>query len=407
MFFYYLSGHNQNQIDMKKFLPFFFALLFSITSFGQEVCSNYFPSVSPDGNYLYFTSDRVDNTYKIYRCNINGTDVQRVTSTDFVELHPRLSPDGSKIVFQAGGYDNTAEIYVIDVDGSNLTRLTNNNRYDGMPCFSPDGETIVFDGWDDSPYPEIFIMNADGTGRVQLTNETGAYWQSAPVFNPSGDQIYFLEGLNADNHIMRMNPDGSDWKEITPPNEFGYAETYLNFRPDGGKLIFTTSEWTGYGGYTDIVTCDPGGGDWNRLTNGEKYSYSACYSPDGSQIYYANDQPNPDYKWDINKMNPDGSDKTMVVSCSNLGVEEPQAGNSLLFCQPNPMVTTGHIELSIDRPGEVLFTIFDLSGKAVHADYSIDKDGITIERGNMHSGVYLFRIISESAHLGTGKIIIQ
>jgi hypothetical protein len=204
-----------------------------------------------------------------------------------------------------------------------------------------------------------------------------------------------------------MNPDGTDWGEITPPNEFGYAESYLNFRPDGGKLIFMTSEWTGYGGYTDIVTCDPDGGDWNRLTNGEKYSYSACYSPDGTQIYYANDQPNPDYKWDINKMNPDGSDKMMVISCSNLGIDDPETANSLLVCRPNPMETNGFIELKIEKPESVSFAVFDITGKQVNLDYSLSKEGIAIKRGNLHSGIYLFQISSESNHTGTGKIVVK
>lgn len=172
------------------------------------------------------------------------------------------------------------------------------------------------------------------------------------------------------------------------------------------RAVFN-SEWTGYGGYTDIVSCDPSGGDWNRLTNGEKYSYSACYSPDGTQIYYANDQPNPDYKWDINKMNPDGTDKTMVVSCSNLGVEEATTVSSLLFCQPNPMVTLGFIELQIDKPAEIVFTVFDLSGKSVQVDHAISKEGITVKRGNLHPGIYLFQVGSQSKQAGTGKLVVQ
>ncbi|MBW6460266.1 MAG: hypothetical protein K0B08_06790 [Bacteroidales bacterium] len=109
-------------------------------------------------------------------------------------------------------------------DGTNLVQLTNNNVHDGFPNFSPDGNKIIFEAWDDSNYPEVFTMNIDGSGRTQITNVPGAYWQSAPCYNPSGTKIYFSAGFNADNHYVMMDLDGTNWVNITEPNTFGYAE---------------------------------------------------------------------------------------------------------------------------------------------------------------------------------------
>lgn len=395
---------------MKKLLPLFLIMLFVLSTSAQEVCSNFFPVASPDGNYLYFSSDRENSSYKIYRSNVDGTNVKRVTSSTLVEFYARLSPDGTKLVFQAGGYDAATEIYMVNTDGTNLTRLTDNGVYDGMPSFSPDGEKIVFDAWDDSSYPEIFIMNVDGTDRVQLTNEPGAFWQSAPLFNPSGSKIYFSLGFNADNQIMSMNPDGSNWEEITPPNEFGYAEAYINFNPDGSKLMFTTTEWNGHNGPFDIVSCNPDGSDWQRLTvstSGDGSSYTGCYSADGSKIYFGNDRLNADYIWDIFSMNADGSNHMMIVSCSNLGIEDPEVSNTLLKCNPNPLINEGFIEININKPDEVTFSIFDLSGRSVNADFTVSKKGILIKRGNLQPGIYLFKVDTESVHSALGKLVIR
>ncbi len=56
-----------------------------------------------------------------------------------------------------------------------------------------------FEAWDGSNYPEIFTMDVNGSNRKQLTNQTGAFWNSGPIYNPSGTRMYFLKGFNADS----------------------------------------------------------------------------------------------------------------------------------------------------------------------------------------------------------------
>ncbi|MFW6327612.1 MAG: TolB family protein [Bacteroidota bacterium] len=207
-------------IDMKSTYTLSAFLILS-GALQAQICNNYWAEISPDGNTLYFSSDRHGGDYEIYRSDLDGiSNLERLTTLAGHDYKPRISPDGNKIVFQNGGYYSEAEIYIMDIDGSNLVQLTDNSVYDGSPSFSPDGETIIFSAWDGSQYPEIFTMNVDGSDRTQLTNVSGAYWQSDGVFNPAGDKIYFLEGFNADNHIVSMDLDGSNWMDITPSNFF-------------------------------------------------------------------------------------------------------------------------------------------------------------------------------------------
>ena len=48
--------------------------------------------------------------------------------------NPTISPDGERIAFSW-----LAEIWVADVDGGNIQRLTSNSANDEQPIFSPDG----------------------------------------------------------------------------------------------------------------------------------------------------------------------------------------------------------------------------------------------------------------------------
>ena len=345
---------------MKHLFTLSFLLMSYCLTIAQDNCNNYWSTISPDGMYIYFSSDRHGGDYEIYRTDIDGTsNLMRLTNSAGNKFYPSVSPDGLLIAFQHGDYNSSAEIYIMNNDGSNLTQLTNNNIYDGYPNFSPDGSKFVFDAWDDSNYPEIFTMNIDGTGRTQLTNEAGAFWQSTPIYNPSGTKIYFSEGFNADNHFVMMDLDGSNWVDITPPNTFGYTESGLHFNSDGSKIIFYTSEYLGYDNGMDIVMADADGSNWIKITNSTEgeYYYVAFFHPDNGKVYYSY-WPGGTGKWSINKMNLDGTDSEKISNCSALGIyDEFDNLEKLIF--PNP--SNGIISVNFDA--EFVLEIYDLTGR--------------------------------------------
>ncbi len=107
------------------------------------------PEWSPDGNVLYFISNR-DNRHKyteIWKVDYYKI-VHNMTVTDetkyediglvqisnlqagsgvFIDHRPRLSPDGNKIVFYGTGQDWNnigTNLYTLNVDGTNLTNIT-------------------------------------------------------------------------------------------------------------------------------------------------------------------------------------------------------------------------------------------------------------------------------------------
>jgi Tol biopolymer transport system component len=394
---------------MKTFtLTILFILLFT-SSYAQQTCGNMYPEPSPDGNTLLFCSNR-DGIYQIYQSNIDGSNIHRFTSNTFEEWGPKYSPDGSRVVFFSGPTGSSSEIFIINDDGTNQVQLTNNTRYDGNPSFSPDNDKIIFDGWDDTDYPEIFIMNIDGSGRAQITNEPGAYHQHVPQFHPSGNKIYYLQGFNADNHIMMMNTNGTDRVDITPANEFGYNESSFNFNPAGDRLVFATSEWGGYSGPIDIVSCAADGSDWQRLTNGpegDRRSYFPSYNGAGNQIIYCNENTNPDWIFDIFNMATDGSSKEVVVTCNESGILDHYPGILNLSCVPNPVAEQAVIAFKSSDSRDIRISIFDNLGRPCVVNHCVADVGITIYRGNLEAGIYHFIISDKHQDTGSGSFIIR
>lgn len=79
---------------------------------------------------------------------------------------PTWTPDGRAVVFMSGERHGNMELYRVDVNGGNVTRLTNNPALDGLPTVSPDGNWVAFLSNPNGRW-EIWAVPIDG-GQAQL-----------------------------------------------------------------------------------------------------------------------------------------------------------------------------------------------------------------------------------------------
>jgi Tol biopolymer transport system component len=167
-----------------------------------EVAQETWPTWSPDGTQIAFTSNELDDFQDIWVMDADGSDPTRLTSTIGFDAFPEWSPDGTKIVFDS---DRSAidDIWVIDADGGNPTRLTAGPKVDEYPDWSPDGAKITF-----TRNGNIWVMDADGSDETQLTFLRRH--EFASTFSPNGMRIAFnREGRDDRFGIWTMPADGS------------------------------------------------------------------------------------------------------------------------------------------------------------------------------------------------------
>jgi TolB protein len=211
--------------------------------------------------------------YDIYTSALDGSDLQRLTTTPGYDAEGVLSPDGKRIAFTSLR-DGDLDIYTMGVDGSDVRRLTTTLGYDGGPFFSPDSKLIVYRAWhpqtprDMADYRallaknlvqplqmELWVMNADGSNQRQITHLGGASF--APYFHPDGKRIIFAsnyrEPTSRNFDLYLINIDGSGLTQVTTDKEF---DAFPMFSPNGKQLVFASNRFGSVPGETNIFLAD-------------------------------------------------------------------------------------------------------------------------------------------------------
>jgi TolB protein len=172
----------------------------------------------------------------IWTMHADGSTETRITFTaDVQETWPSWSPDGTKIAYTSDAADPFQDIWVMDADGNNQTRLTLTAGFDAFPEWSPGGTEIAFTS-DRAALDDIWVMDADGSNPTRLT--TGPKVDERPDWSPSGGRIVFSRGGN----IWKMHADGSNEVRLTSDTRIEFAPAYS---PNGKRIAFTRQTWDG------------------------------------------------------------------------------------------------------------------------------------------------------------------
>ncbi len=242
------------------------------------------PSWSPDGKRIVFTSKRdghVDAihgfaTSEIYVMDADGDNPQNLTNHPKEDWYPSWSPDGKRIAFSSER-DGNIEIYVMDADGGNPQNLTNNPLNDRDPSWSPDGKRIVFSARRDGHFEnelaltyEIYVMDNDGGNQQRLTENRKNDWH--PSWSPTGKRIAFTSDRKGDFQnfeIYVMDNDGGNQQRLT---ENRVSDSFPSWSPDGEQIVFCSDRdghvHAKHGWSTnEIYVVDADGGNQQNLTN--------------------------------------------------------------------------------------------------------------------------------------------
>ncbi len=257
------------------------------TGKGRCTCS-YF---TPDGKAIYFSSTHAKNEgaqkkldfslgyvwmvnpqFSLYRTELDGSGTSQVLNRDAYLAEATIAPNGRYMTF-TGGWEGDLEIYRSNIDGSHVMRLTHDEGYDGGPFVSWDSQWIVYrrDRFNseteradyqkllaqDLVRPgklEIWIMDAWGRNKRQITSLGCASF--APFLTPDSKRIIFSSNFGdkkgREFELWMIGVDGRGLERITRSPEF---DGFPMFSRDGKKLVFASNRASS-GNETNIFVAD-------------------------------------------------------------------------------------------------------------------------------------------------------
>lgn len=161
-------------------------------------------SFSPDGKYLIcgINASKDGAGDGIYRMDKDWTHPVRLTAPGppACDGYPAYSPDGLKIVFARHArcsHVSNVNLYMMNVDGTNLTQLTKGSWVDTAPVFSPDGQLIYFQrSWDTSGDgfrdTSTICSIRSGSSFIQRVTADDYKFLAGPGISPDGKYLIFV-----------------------------------------------------------------------------------------------------------------------------------------------------------------------------------------------------------------------
>ena len=282
----------------------------NMMTFTAKYTDDYSPAISPDGKWLAFASNRLQNA-ELYLMDLTTGTLQQLTHTDELdEYMPAFSPDGTSIAFvsertrggmmlppvQASGSDpKTATIYLMDADGRNQRPLIDIEGAQRAPVFSPDGQKIAFESkaptqetgggrgsTENNDTLEIYVVDSDGTNKRQLTHNDVD--DGHPTWAPNGKQIAFTGMVDDIYQIFSVNAEGGTVEQITYENTGSHY--HPTFSPDGKRIIYVSNAHNHY----TLWMMNTDGTNKTQLTNHIGAHFEPSLSKDGKTLVFSSDR---------------------------------------------------------------------------------------------------------------------
>ncbi len=204
----------------------------AITTVLQDGAANYHATLSPDGRWLAFDSDR-DGTRGVYVAQSDFRDAlepRRISGGGYAAM-PRWSPDGRTLAFVKAerGRPRVWNVWTANLDGGSLSRVSRHAAGQAWaPSWFPEGDRLAYSVEDTL----VIASLGRGTARVVRSPRPGRLVRT-PAVSPDGRWIVF-----------QVHRDGAWLLEVSTGRmrrvlDDGMAEEFA-WSPDGRRVIYHT-----------------------------------------------------------------------------------------------------------------------------------------------------------------------
>jgi Tol biopolymer transport system component len=203
----------------------------------DDIQNDWSPTWSPDGRYLYFSSDR-GGSMNLWRVRIDESSGRRLSEPEplsapaAIAAHPSLTADGRRLVYTSALVTSNIQRLGFDpiagaVKGDPSWVTTGSRRW-SSPDPSPDGQWVAFYSLE-RPEGDLYVQHPDGTGQNRLTGDVAV--DRVPRWSPDGQWIACFSTRSGQAELWKIRSDGSGLQQLT--DEGG---SYFTWSPDGSRI---------------------------------------------------------------------------------------------------------------------------------------------------------------------------
>lgn len=265
---------------------------------------------------IAFSAETGRGKREIYMCDIDGSNIRKVTSNGSLNIEVSWHPSGKALLFNQYltasaplvEYDmvrnrsrilsgmrglnsgkishngkkialivtigNQVDLFVRDYEGGNIIRLTNDRANEASPCWSPDDTKLCFVS-DKTGRPKLYIISATG-GKAERLKGTSGSECVAPAWNKNNLLAYTAKLGSYVLKVMDLSPI-VPMKETIESNKQYIAENLSlqgespSWAPDNRHIVLSANG--------KIIVADTRTGKSRILVQGKSSCTGAAWSP--------------------------------------------------------------------------------------------------------------------------------
>jgi TolB protein len=182
--------------------------------YNQNASVNSSPSFTPDGKQIVYSSS-ANGCCHIFIADLNGRGLRAISSGRWIDTEPKVNPKNANELVFVSGRSGPQQIYRMNMDGADISRLTPGEGEASNPSWHPGGQILAYAwtrGYATGNF-NIFTMDVATGKYTQLTH--GAGRNENPNWAPDGVHLVFMSSRSGSYQIWTMLADGTQLRQLT------------------------------------------------------------------------------------------------------------------------------------------------------------------------------------------------